>query len=170
MSVRNVNHFLERVASGVDEQTFVAELVDYVLVQVDASAGSLGAGDAEVTAKIDPGMIRRQAESSRDTTVHSLPRGEEPITVGRVPTSGVQILHSSVSKLHAQLTWQGEELMVEDLGSTNGTWVNRVKLEPNDPHRVRPDDTLRFGQGDAYLVMTPKAFFNYLHMLRRFGI
>lgn len=169
MSVRNVKHFLERAAS-LDEAAFVAELVDHVLVQVDASAGSVGAGDAEVTAKIDPGMIRRQAESSRDTTVHSLPRGEAAISVGRVPASDVQIAHSSVSKQHARLLWRGEELMVEDLGSTNGTWVNRVKLSPNDPHRARPDDTLRFGQGDAYLVMTPKAFFNYLQMLRRFGI
>jgi len=169
VSVRNVKYFLERAASA-DEETFVAELVDSVLVQVDTSVGSLGAGDAEVTAKIDPGMIRRQAESSHDTTVHSLPRGEEPITVGRVPTSDVQVLHSSVSKQHARLSWRGEELLVEDLGSTNGTWVNRVKLTPNEPHQARPDDTLRFGQGDAYLVMTPKAFYDYLQMLRRFGI
>jgi hypothetical protein len=166
--VRYVAYFLDRVAGGLDLEGFVAEVVEHVLVQIDATEG-VGGGDAEATAQISPGVLRKQAESSRDTCVHALPRAA-PLVVGRANECDVQVLHSSVSKQHAKLSWEGDELFVEDQSSTNGTWVNSKRLEAGEATVVRPDDTLRFGQGDAFLLMSPKALFNYLSMLRRFGM
>ncbi|MGE0710006.1 MAG: FHA domain-containing protein [Planctomycetota bacterium] len=168
--MRYVAHFLERVASGLDEAAFVAEVGDHVLVQIETGEQAGGPGDAEVTAQFSPGVIRRQAESSRETAVYALPRTQGPLVVGRAPDCALQILHSSVSKHHAQLEWKGDELWLTDQGSTNGTWLNRHKAEAKQALKVRPDDTLRFGQGDAFLVMSPSAFYHYLKMLRRFGI
>ncbi|MGC8826773.1 MAG: FHA domain-containing protein [Anaerolineae bacterium] len=54
-------------------------------------------------------------------------------------------LERGVSRLHARLSWQAGRLMVEDLASTNGTWVNDVRLAPNAPHPLRDGDILRLG-------------------------
>ncbi|MHB8463320.1 MAG: FHA domain-containing protein [Acidimicrobiales bacterium] len=53
--------------------------------------------------------------------------GDE-ITLGRSPGCGVSLQDSTVSQVHARLFRQGSRLWIEDLGSTNGTWVNRNKV------------------------------------------
>ena len=53
--------------------------------------------------------------------------GEE-VTLGRSPGCGVALQDSTVSQVHARLFRQGSTLWIEDLGSTNGTWVNKAKV------------------------------------------
>jgi pSer/pThr/pTyr-binding forkhead associated (FHA) protein len=48
-----------------------------------------------------------------------------------------------VSRRHARLFVDGGVAMVEDLGSTNGTWLNGAPVA--DPAPVAPGDVLRFG-------------------------
>jgi len=50
-----------------------------------------------------------------------------------------------VSRLHAKLTRQIETVMVEDLGSVNGTFLNGQKLVPYQPRVLRNEDELRLG-------------------------
>ena len=47
-----------------------------------------------------------------------------PVVVGRSPSSDITIAEPFVSSTHARFTIQGPALVVEDLGSTNGTFVN----------------------------------------------
>lgn len=54
-------------------------------------------------------------------------------------------LERGVSRQHARLLWQEGRLMIEDLASTNGTWVNDTRLSPNVPHPLRDGDFLRLG-------------------------
>jgi hypothetical protein len=52
-----------------------------------------------------------------------------------------------VSREHAMITYTTDNgWMIEDLGSTNGTWVNITRLTPQQPHRLRSGDTVRLGQ------------------------
>jgi hypothetical protein len=51
-----------------------------------------------------------------------------------------------VSRLHAAILYQNKELFVEDLGSTNGTRINGLSLQPNTPYHVRNGDELEFGR------------------------
>jgi hypothetical protein len=41
-----------------------------------------------------------------------------------------------VSRKHALIYRQGTRLMLEDLGSSNGTFINGVRLKPNEPHPI----------------------------------
>jgi len=50
------------------------------------------------------------------------------VTVGRAPGCGVSLPDSTVSQLHARVFRRDGRLYIEDLGSTNGTWVNRVRV------------------------------------------
>ncbi|QDT04622.1 putative membrane protein YjcC [Rubripirellula lacrimiformis] len=49
--------------------------------------------------------------------------------VGRSTSAGLRISDSSVSKQHARLFTDAGQLFVEDLGSTNGTYVNNEKVQ-----------------------------------------
>jgi len=53
---------------------------------------------------------------------------------------------AGVSRHHARLLHRPEGWFLEDLQSTNGTYVNEVRLLPHRPVGLRPGDMIRFGQ------------------------
>lgn len=75
--------------------------------------------------------------------VHEL--AEEIITLGRVDDNMIQIDDASVSSHHAELSLQGEDYILKDLGSTNGTRVNGATAEPEQEIVLKPGDRIQFG-------------------------
>ena len=66
------------------------------------------------------------------------------ITIGREAGNDIVLEQEiTVSRRHAQLIRQNGELMVQDLGSTNGTFVNGQRISGVTPLRV--GDTVQFG-------------------------
>ncbi len=64
-------------------------------------------------------------------------RPGRPLLIGRQPGADLLLAEDLVSRRHAQLTYDGRDVILEDLGSTNGTLVNgerigRVRLEEGD--------------------------------------
>jgi hypothetical protein len=63
-----------------------------------------------------------------------LPNGERvqvrdrPVVLGRGHEADVRIADASVSRRHAEVRYDGERVLVEDLGSTNGTSVNGERI------------------------------------------
>jgi len=55
--------------------------------------------------------------------------GEEAVIIGRTSDCDIQILTDNVSRKHARISYLNEEYKIEDLGSTNGIYVNGVKIE-----------------------------------------
>jgi DNA-binding winged helix-turn-helix (wHTH) protein len=56
-----------------------------------------------------------------------VPAGET--TVGRGTECGIRLPSSRVSRVHARVRAEGGRVAIEDAGSKNGTWVNRVRQE-----------------------------------------
>lgn len=50
------------------------------------------------------------------------------LTVGRAEDASLRIPLDSISRQHARLTPAGDEILVEDLGSANGTWINGKRI------------------------------------------
>ncbi|MGO8871338.1 MAG: FhaA domain-containing protein [Acidimicrobiales bacterium] len=50
--------------------------------------------------------------------------GPDPITIGRLPESGVMVNDPNASRRHAEVRRQGNDVILVDLDSTNGTRVN----------------------------------------------
>jgi pSer/pThr/pTyr-binding forkhead associated (FHA) protein len=50
--------------------------------------------------------------------------GEDPITIGRLPECEIVLADTKVSRRHAEVRRNGADVVVVDLGSTNGTQVN----------------------------------------------
>lgn len=76
------------------------------------------------------------------------------ITVGRATTSDILIDDPATSSVHAHFEVDEEEqtTSVLDVGSSNGTFVNRQQLQPHALTRLRSGDCVRFGQSIFYFV------------------
>jgi pSer/pThr/pTyr-binding forkhead associated (FHA) protein len=55
------------------------------------------------------------------------------VTLGRSPECGMQLPAASASRLHASVVWQGDRVVLRDLGSTNGTFLNDERIEADTP-------------------------------------
>jgi len=60
---------------------------------------------------------------------------------------------AGVSRKHSRLLCQHGEWFVEDLGSTNGTFVNGEKIAPNQKVSVKHNDTIRCGQIELHFTI-----------------
>jgi predicted component of type VI protein secretion system len=69
----------------------------------------------------------------------------ERTTVGRVDDNTFQIADASVSSHHAEIILRGDDIVIKDLNSTNGTFINNEKITETV---LKPGQTLRFGQVD----------------------
>ncbi|WP_420451860.1 FhaA domain-containing protein [Ilumatobacter sp.] len=69
--------------------------------------------------------------------------GEHVSTVGRLPESDVTIEDGNVSREHATISPGPNGYVVADLGSTNGTLVNGVRI--TGAHRLADGDIVSFG-------------------------
>ena len=52
----------------------------------------------------------------------------------------------SVSRRHATIARQDDKIVIEDLGSVNGTFVNGHRLDPYVPHLIHDGDMLQLGK------------------------
>jgi hypothetical protein len=64
-------------------------------------------------------------------------------TIGRAPGNDVVLDHPTVSNHHARLSWKGSALLVEDLSSANGTFVDGERIKAA---QTRPGADLRVGE------------------------
>ncbi|MDM7917259.1 MAG: SpoIIE family protein phosphatase, partial [Candidatus Eisenbacteria bacterium] len=71
--------------------------------------------------------------------------------VGRAAESDVRLADPRVSARHAELQVQGDEIVIRDLGSRNGTWVNDRKIEGGV--QLRPGDRIRIGAVELRLEL-----------------
>ena len=72
----------------------------------------------------------------------------EKTTVGRVEDNAFQIAEPSVSSHHAEIILRGNDVVIKDLNSTNGTFINGEKITESV---LKPGQTLKFGQVEMRL-------------------
>jgi hypothetical protein len=67
------------------------------------------------------------------------------ITIGRESTNTIAINDVEVSRKHALMELRGSAYMIQDLGSTNGTFINGQRV--TGPQALNPGDSLSLGEG-----------------------
>ncbi len=69
------------------------------------------------------------------------------VTIGRKSENIIALPQDSfISGRHAEITTDDTGIYITDLGSSNGTTVNGVKLEPHERQILRDDDEVQMGQ------------------------
>ena len=76
------------------------------------------------------------------------------MTIGRRPDSDVFLDDVTVSRDHALLVKRGGDYYLDDLGSLNGTYVNRHRIES---HRLEDGDELQVGKFKLAFFAGPPA-------------
>ncbi|MFN8123561.1 MAG: FHA domain-containing protein [Thermoleophilia bacterium] len=94
-----------------------------------------------LSANLQPRLIVENGPGMVVGTVFPLGQG---LTIGRSRSNELHVDDSFVSHMHARILKRGPYYYVEDLGSTNGTFVNDGRVEGSSQLRVR--DTLRLGE------------------------
>lgn len=74
----------------------------------------------------------------------------EKTTIGRVDDNSFQIAEPSVSSHHCEVLLRGSDVVIKDLNSTNGTFINGEKVSESV---LKPGQTLRLGQIELQLWM-----------------
>ena len=75
------------------------------------------------------------------------------IPIGRGERAFVRIANKSVSNLHCTLIVTNGELNIRDENSTNGTYVDGVKLTPNVPMRISKRNRVKIGELTGYIFL-----------------
>ena len=158
---------LRGLASKLSAKQFREQLGPFTLVQ--KPPGKSGFDTAKMGLPVNVqnttvAPVHRVAESALgllfefdELLVASVPplHGVDELTVGRQPDSDLVLEHTSVSKRHAILRWDGEHnrCTIQDLGSTNGTFLNasvRIRRETT----LKNGDILSFGEVHYWFLLT----------------
>jgi hypothetical protein len=67
------------------------------------------------------------------------------ISLGRAQTNDIVLFDNKASRNHAQINTTPTYCEIVDLGSANGTYVNRRKLVANQPQKLQPNDLIQIG-------------------------
>jgi hypothetical protein len=85
-----------------------------------------------------------------------------PIALGRTPDNDVTVAESSISARHCFVRVLASEIQLTDAGSTNGTFVNGVRLAAKKSQRVVEGDVLTLGRF-TLTFHTARGFIKALH-------
>jgi two-component system, cell cycle response regulator len=126
-------------------------------IAADSMTPAFGGADAERFATlVDDLVSKRDASSavSRDRTVFTLLTGAQAgmvvslsdvaLVIGRGSDVDVRIANAWLSERHVRIRRQNDGIFIQDLGSTNGTFIGRERL--SGERKIEPGDRVRLGR------------------------
>jgi type VI secretion system protein len=99
--------------------------------------------------------VRVENLATHESVEHTFHRS--PVRVGRNALNELTLNEGYVSLSHAVLRFDAEKIQVVDLGSTNGTLVDGVRIESNVPFTLKEGSDLRIGDLRFHLSRTASA-------------
>jgi FHA domain len=104
------------------------------------SASALGPIDYAGRA---PRLVVERAPGHEEGMIYDL---DEDLVLGRGDGAQIRLEDPFASSRHARIYEQGNSVVVEDLGSTNGTYLNEELLQT--PRPLHPGDRVRIGDSE----------------------
>ena len=83
-----------------------------------------------------------------------IPINGSPVTAGNSDAVEIKLENRFVSRRHFQVRFESDVFYISDLGSTNGTYLNGSKLNPNEEQILRDGDMVGLGVDEVLLVFS----------------
>ncbi len=84
---------------------------------------------------------------SEDDGIQNISLSSLPIVIGKLSSCADAVIKDpTVSRIHAKIFSFGDEIMIQDLNSKNGTFINGTQLLPNEKRTIEVDDEIVFGK------------------------
>ncbi len=131
--------------------------------QMENIEGALFCEECGAKLEEKPELIETAVETGGSPLVLATPDGsrlelptKDEVMIGRedsisevfpdVDLTGLGGMEKGVSRRHAVIHRSGADYTVEDMGSTNGTYINKKRIQPYAPQTIKPGDEVRFGK------------------------
>ncbi len=135
---------------------FLALLWFFVILTANVLRRDLQAPSNAAVAAVAPGKSRSSSRGKARPRARNLvvthgslqgtilPLGSAEVTIGRAPDNTLVVDDDFASGHHARLYPSEGQWIVEDVGSTNGTWIDRTRI--TGPTLMEPGSPLRIGR------------------------
>ena len=164
-------------AEVVEETRAGEEAVEHVEAVEEAAPETASVEEAEETAEEERETVEEEAVKKLPETIYlevvNSPATEligkkipvllkvfPQVTIGRSPENVIIIPDPTVSRRHAVIKIEEDKLVLEDLGSTNGTYVYRQEsggFEKVEKIELEPGMIIRFGEQTIVRIVTEPA-------------
>ena len=126
--------------------------------------------DQQLLEQLSQGVKRQGALGARVMEIKKRKSITNPnmITIGRSPENDIVLYNRLVSKSHSYLDLgsSGDAIFIVDNYSTNGTFVNNIKLSPTGNYQLADGDKISFGPETKVVYFSPKLFHSLLSGLK----
>lgn len=89
----------------------------------------------------------------RDQTMTKIVN-EDSFTIGRSMDCTLPLTEESISRVHLMVHRRQDQMWIEDKGSSNGTFVNNVRIAQNTLVNIVPTDLIRIGKSDYVISIS----------------
>ncbi len=117
----------------------------------DSAAADLGNGKTAKPAKTSKASAKAAKNLPKSLVVIEgplkgtiIPLGQSDITIGRAGDSTIVLDDDYASSNHARISFVDGSWVAQDLGSTNGTWIDRARI--TTPVTLRPGQQIKVGR------------------------
>ncbi len=121
----------------------------YVVPEISGSFGYADESDCEETVLLghESRALLHKLYSTNKELSNNIELENLPLTIGKhVDYSEAVLRDPTVSRLHARILSEDGDMLIQDLNSKNGTFVNGRRLLPNEKMVIIPDDEIAFGK------------------------
>ncbi len=122
------------------------------------------ASSGHVLAGVSPGSEARLLLPDQNVTIDLPEPGENGLIIGRshskrrvdIDLGPYGAIDVGISREHARLTRPGGDWLIDDLDSLNGTYVNKIKINPGTPSRLKNGDVIRCSLMSFVFLTSPR--------------
>jgi hypothetical protein len=132
-------------------------------IKFDAAAHALekditlmesGRTEPPARSAFSPGIYGKIEVLVNDLLISTYLVTDNPLTIGRDPAQALAIIQEAIiSKLHCSIFYRGGDVFIKDLHSTNGTYVNDVKI---DEKALQDGDIVSLGKKGTIKIIYHK--------------
>jgi hypothetical protein len=167
---------LRKIAQEYEKEKFIRFMLRPVLAGSAIQAGTIsakespGGNEMNRTQIFEPSGTNPGASPASEALRHAiypLVKGEysttssRSFTVGRIDGNDMVMPDFAISKKHAVITIENDSYYIKDLGSTNGTMRNGLRLDKK-PVKINDKDVLSFARYE-FTFLFPASLYKMLH-------